>query len=87
LRDLSGEGDQEPNPEHAMLIDSAFLQEPAIKNGYEFHYVRSGSDHYQITATPVQPGEGMPSFFTDETCFIRSTSESRPANVSDPPLD
>lgn len=87
LRNLSGEGDQGSNPEHAMLIDSAFLQEPAIKNGYEFHYVRSGSDHYQITATPVRPGEGLPSFFTDESCVIRATSEGRPANANDPPLD
>jgi hypothetical protein len=87
LRNLSGEGDQEPSPEHAMLIDNAFLQEPAIKNGYEFRYVRSGPEHYQITATPVQPGEGVASFFTDESCVIRSTSEGRPANANDPPLE
>src|ERR1044071_5822219 len=87
LRNLSGESDQEPDPEHAMLIDNAFLQEPAIKNGYEFHYVRSGPDHYQITATPVQPGEGLPSFFTDESCVIRSTSEGRAANANDTPLE
>ena len=87
LRELSGQADQEPGPDHAMLLDPAFLQEPAIKNGYEFHYVRSGPDHYQTTATPVQPGEGLPSFFTDESCVIRSTLEARPANANDPPLE
>jgi hypothetical protein len=86
LRELSGQPDQESGPEHAMLVDPAFLQEPAIKNGYEFRYVRSDGQHYQITATLVQPGEGLPSFFTDESCVIRSTSEGRPANSNDPPL-
>lgn len=86
LRELSGQPDQEPGPDHATLLDPTFLQEPVIKNGYEFRYVRSDSQHYQITATPVQPGEGLPSFFTDESCVIRSTTESRPANANDPPL-
>lgn len=86
LRELSGQPDQEPGPDHAMLLDPAFLREPAIKNGYEFRYVRSDSQHYQITATPVQFSEGSPSFFTDETFVIRRTTESRPANVNDPPL-
>jgi type IV pilus assembly protein PilA len=87
LQDLSGQSDQEPAPDHARLIDSAFLQEPAIKNGYEFRYARSGREHYQITATPVQPGAGLPSFFSDETSIIRSTAEARPANANDPPLE
>ena len=86
LRELSGQPDQEAGPDHAMLLDPAFLQEPAIKNGYEFRYVRTDGQHYQITATPVQFSEGSPSFFTDETCVIRSTTESRPANANDPPL-
>lgn len=87
LRELSGQPDQEPGPDHAMLIDPAFLQEPAIRNGYEFRYVRSDSQHYQITATPVQFSEGSPSFFTDETCVTRSTTERRAANANDPPLE
>lgn len=86
LRELSGQPDQEPGPDHAMLVDPTFLQEPAIKNGYEFRYVRSDSQHYQITATPIQFSQGSLSFFTDETCVIRSTTESRPASANDPPL-
>ena len=86
LRELSGQADQEAGPEHAMLLDSTFLQEPTIKNGYEFRYARPDGQHYQITATPVQFSEGSRSFFTDESCVIRSTSESRPANANDPPL-
>ena len=86
LRELSGQPDQEPGPDHAMLVDQTFLQEPAIKNGYEFRYLRADAQHYQITATPVQFSEGSQSFFTDETCVIRSTTESRPANANDPPL-
>jgi len=87
LKALSGEENQKPSPEHAMLIEPAFLKEPAIKNGYEFRYTRIGSDGYQITATPLQYGQGQESFFTDETAVIRFTKESRPATASDPQLD
>lgn len=87
LRALAGAENQEPSPEHAMLLESIFLREPAIKNGYEFRYVRTGQDTYQVTATPVQFNEGSTSFFTDETCVIRYTKESRPATGQDPPVE
>jgi hypothetical protein len=87
LKALSGEENQQPSPEHAALIDPAFLKDPAIKNGYEFRYTRIGSSGYQITATPLQYGQGQESFFTDETAVIRFTKESRPAMANDTPLD
>ena len=87
LQVLSGRENQEATQDHAMLLDQNFLQEPVVKNGYEFRYLRIDKEHYQITATPVQWGEGARSFFTDETAVIRATAESRPANASDPPLE
>ena len=87
LQALSGQENQEATPDHAMLLDPTFLQEPVVKNGYEFRYLRIDKEHYQITATPQRWGEGMRSFFTDETAVIRATEESRPATLNDPPLD
>jgi hypothetical protein len=87
LKTLSGEESQQSSPEHAMLIEPAFLKEPAIKNGYEFRYTRIGSSGYQITATPLQYGQGQESFFTDDSAVIRFTKESRPATANDSPLD
>jgi hypothetical protein len=87
LQVLSGQENQEATPDHAMLLDPTFLQEPVVKNGYEFRYLRIDKEHYQITASPQHWGEGMRSFFTDESAVIRVTAESRPATVNDPPLD
>ena len=87
LAALSGEDNEEATPEHARLIDSVFMRSPAVKAGYEFRYTVIGAGHYQITATPLQFSEGSRSFFTDETCVIRSTTENRPATVNDPPLE
>jgi type IV pilus assembly protein PilA len=84
---LSGQQNQEPAPDHAMLLDQTFAREPVIRNGYQFRYTRTGQEHYQITATPVQYSDGLESFFTDESAVIRFTSESRPANAGDQPLD
>lgn len=87
LRALSGQESDEPTQDHAMLVDRAFLQEPAVRNGYVFHYIRTSQDTYQITATPLQFTEGLPSFFTDESAVIRVTQENRPATAQDPPLE
>lgn len=84
---LSGQANQEPAPDHAMLLDPTFAQELVIRNGYQFRYTRTGQEHYQITATPVQYSEGLKSFFTDETAVIRATKETRPATAGDPPLE
>jgi hypothetical protein len=87
LQALSGRENQEATPDHAMLIEQIFLQEPVIKNGYEFRYQRIDQEHYQITATPQTWGNGLHSLFTDDTAVIRVTSESRPANASDRALE
>jgi hypothetical protein len=87
LQALSGRENQEATADHAMLLDQTFLQDPAIKNGYEFHYLRVDQEHYQITAIPLRWGDGMRSLFTDETAILRAASENRPANANDPPLD
>lgn len=87
LSALSGQENQEPSPDHAMLVDPIFLKEPAIKDGYEFRYVRVSKESYQLTATPLQFVEGAQSFFTDESAVIRVTRESRPATAEDPPLE
>jgi len=94
LRALSGTQDEEPSPDHAMLIDPSWLEDPVIRDGYEFRYTLNDSGagqgrdaRWQITATPVELGKaGSRSFFTDQTGVIRVTSESRPANEHDPPL-
>lgn len=87
LRALSGQENDESTQDHAMLVDRAFLQEPAVRNGYVFHYIRTSHDAYQITATPLQFTEGSQSFFTDESAVIRVTQENRPATAQDPPID
>jgi hypothetical protein len=84
---LSGKENDEATPDHAMLLDPSYLQEPLIKFGYEFRYTRLDDAHYQITATPIQSGNGLKNLFTDETAQIFATTESRPANAGDPPLD
>lgn len=87
LRALSGQENDKPTQDHAMLVERAFLQEPAVRNGYEFRYIRTSQETYQLTATPLQFTEGSRSFFTDESAVIHVTQESRPATAQDPPLD
>jgi hypothetical protein len=87
LQALSGADDQESTQDHAKFVDSGFMQSTPILGGYEFRYQVIDPMHYQITATPAEPVKGKKSFFTDESCVIRSTTESRPANANDPPLE
>ncbi len=87
LESLSGNPDQDAAQDHARMLDDLFLQSTPIKDGYAFRYTMADQTHYQITAAPVTPQYGKRSFFTDETCVIRSTAESRLANANDPPLD
>ncbi|HEY2393105.1 MAG TPA: hypothetical protein VGK22_18160 [Candidatus Angelobacter sp.] len=84
LQALSGQETDPVSLDHAKLLDPSYLKEPVVKFGYEFRYTRLDDAHYQITATPIQPGDGVKSFFTDETAQIHATTESRPANASDP---
>jgi hypothetical protein len=87
LQALSGEPNQPPTAEHAMLLDPSFLEQPVMRGGYEFRYLKTASDHYQIVAVPQQFTEGAKSFFTDDTAVVRFTMENRPANADDPPLE
>ncbi|HEY7404073.1 MAG TPA: hypothetical protein VIB39_11160 [Candidatus Angelobacter sp.] len=87
LRALSGQENQEGTQDHAMLVDPSFLQEPAVKNGYQFRYIRISQESYQLTATPVLFNDGAQSFFTDDSAVIRVTRESRPATADDPPIE
>jgi hypothetical protein len=92
---MSGRESQQPSPDHAQLLDPAFLSGPLIRNGYEFNYVllntgtgTAGAEgRYRITAVPVQYGKStIKSFFTDQTCVLRFTTENRPATENDEPL-
>jgi oxalate decarboxylase/phosphoglucose isomerase-like protein (cupin superfamily) len=95
MAQLAGGETQQPSPDHAMLLDLAFSTEPLVRNGYEFRYtlINAGNlegteGRYQITATPVEFGKtGSRSFFTDQTAVLRFTTENRPSNADDPPLD
>lgn len=88
LQALSGPQDAQPSPEHAMLLDPSFWEDPPVRDGYEFRYTRIAPDRFRLTGTPVEYGKtGTTSFFTDETGVIRSTNENRTANENDKPLD
>jgi len=84
LEVLGGNGPQEPSAQHAGLIDDSLAS--GVKSGYQFHYTRMGKDAYTITARPVEPENGLRSFFTDQTGVIRSTKEDREATDTDDPL-
>ena len=82
-------------PEHAYLLDSNFMKDPVIKDGYVFRYklidpgvVKNEDAEYQITATPVQFGKtGTRSYFVDQTSVVRFTTENRDANENDEPVN
>lgn len=99
LQQLSGASGSEPSSQHAMLMDPAFAAAPLIKDGYEFRYTmiepgainpetdKEPQGRYTITATPVEFGKtGSQSFFTDQSCVVRSTRENREANENDEPI-
>jgi hypothetical protein len=87
LQALSGEPNQQPTAEHAMLLDPSYLEQPLVRGGYEFRYLKTEGAHYQIVAVPQEFSEGAKSFFTDDTAVVRVTTENRPANQNDPPLE
>ena len=82
-------------PEHSYQLHPAFMKDPAVKDGYVFHYklidpgaMGKGDAKFQITATPVQYGKtGNKSYFIDQTSVIRFTKENRDANENDDPLN
>jgi hypothetical protein len=77
------------------LLDPVFMKDPAVKDGYIFHYklIDPGTagkhdGRYQITAIPVQFGKtGNKSYFMDQTAVIRCTTDNREANENDAPLN
>ena len=82
---------QEPDRDHALLLDPLLSTPPFEKSGYRFYYIRAGSTgengRYTIVARPVQYGTtGNRNFFTDESGVIRFTEEDREPSSSDPPL-
>jgi hypothetical protein len=73
------------------------LIEPVLasgkKDGYRFILTPGPADargvikHYTISARPLSVlVEGQRSFFTDESCVIRSTRKNRVARASDPAI-
>ncbi len=82
---------QEPDRDHALLLDPSVSTPPYEKSGYRFYYIRTGSTgvngQYTIVARPIQFGTtGNRSFFTDESGVIRFTEEDREPSSGDPPL-
>lgn len=98
LEQLTRGDSDEATSEHAALLDRSFAETPVVLDGYEFHYtmIDPGAAHkgetapegrYRITATPVEFGKtGSKSFFTDQSCVVRVTTENREANENDEPL-
>lgn len=91
--------DAKPDASHADLVDpvlsgtSGGTATSFHKSGYRFVYTPGAADvdgrirTYTITARPIEYKQsGLRSFFTDQTCVIRQTSEDRPATAKDPPL-
>jgi hypothetical protein len=91
LEPLGGSNDAQASSQHAKLLDSSFMAVPLVKFGYRFQYTlldpgsQGGHEaRYRITATPLELGKSR-SLFTDQTCVLRATTESRDANENDGP--
>ncbi len=69
----------------SMLIDSMLAS--GTKDGYTFTVsTGTGDATYGIYARPITYETGTRSFFSDETGYIRYTTEDRPATADDTPL-
>ncbi len=67
------------------LIDSVLAS--GTKEGYTVTVsTGAGNATFTIYATPITYDGGSRSFFSDETGYIRYTTEDRPATVEDKPL-
>jgi hypothetical protein len=80
-----------PSESNAGLIDPTLTS--GTRNGYKFLYTPGPKDSsgtittYSIVARPVEFGRtGHNSYYTDQSCVIRSTDEDRAASRDDPPL-
>ena len=73
------------------LLDPAFARDPAVLNGYEFHYLLTMSGNgpgsggeYEITASPVEFGKtGSHHYLITQSGSVSCTSEDRPAAEDD----
>jgi prepilin-type N-terminal cleavage/methylation domain-containing protein len=78
-----------PSSTSADLIDSVLALDPAIKSGYTFVWVGTGSpviSGYTLTAKPVTQGvTGQRGFFTDQSGVIRADTAGS-ATASSTPL-
>ena len=77
-----------PSSTAADLIDSVLALDPAIKSGYTFVWVGTGTpvSSYTLTAKPVTPGvTGQRGFFTDQSGVMRADTTGT-ASASSTPL-
>ena len=75
----------------AGLIDASLGR--GKRNNYVLTYKPGAADAhekistYTVRARPIKWQMGVPSFFTDQTGVVRSTTENRAANANDPNID
>lgn len=73
------------------LLEPAFARDPAVLNGYEFHYLLTTSGNgpgsageYEITASPVEFGKtGSHHYLVTQSGSVSCSTEDRPANEDD----
>jgi hypothetical protein len=75
------ETQEQPSPEHAMLIDDALAS--GKRSGYVFSI--TGCDvppasKYQMTAVPADPSSGIRAFCSDESAVIRYSTDGQATN-------
>jgi len=80
---IDTDGGEEPDAEHAGLVDGETAANSFVRDGYTFNYVPGGAG-YSITARPREYHKtGTRSFYADDSGTIRSTSENRGATAAD----
>ena len=68
-------------------LDDSLAQDPAIRQGYQFTYVRLDAHHFTLNVDPVQYGAtGIRHFLTNETGTVYYTTLNQPATTSDPTI-
>ena len=73
------------------MLETAFADDPAVANGYEFRYLLTLPGNgpnsfgaFEITAAPVEYGKtGSIHYLTDDSGVIHCTKEERPATQDD----
>ncbi len=76
-----------PSSAVADLVDSVLGTDPALKSGYTFVWVGTGTpvSSYTLVATPLSPGvTGQRGFFTDQSGVIRSDPAGAATSASTP---